>query len=222
MTHLPLYIDVEGKRVTIFGGGLVGERRARLFLEHGAQVVVAAERFSRGLEDLASRGRVELVKLKIPGDEELARSLIRRSWLVVLAMSSVEANRIVAGIAMDEEVMVNNATSALEGDVIIPFRARVWEGIHLASTSLGEAGIAARRALEEAARYLESRKDLQALYHAMKTVKRIMKQEIPDPKRRFKLYFEIAEDPGFREAIERGDQGTAVERALKIIRTHKP
>ncbi|MEB3860767.1 MAG: bifunctional precorrin-2 dehydrogenase/sirohydrochlorin ferrochelatase [Desulfurococcales archaeon] len=220
MTHLPLYIDVEGKRVTIFGGGMVGERRARLFLEHGAQVVVAAERFSKGLEELASRGRIELVRLRVPGDEDLARRLVRESWLVVLAMSSSEANRIIAGIAMDEGVMVNNATSAMEGDVIIPFRATVWGGIHLASTSLGEAGIAARRALEEAAKHLESRGDLETLYHAMRTVKRIMKQVIQDPKKRFKLYFEIAEDEEFKKAVEQGDQEAAVERALEIIREH--
>lgn len=216
--HMPLYIDVEGKRVAIFGAGMVGERRARLFLDHGARVTIAAKELGEEVREMAKRGLVEVVQLELPGDEDKARRLIRGSWLVVVATSSPEANRIITRIAREEGVMVNNATNSMEGDVIVPFTAKVWDRLHLAATSLGETGIGARTALEEAARCLEERKDLETLYRVMARVKRAMKEAISSPRERLRLYFEIAGDRGVREAVAQGDEEEAFQRAINLLK----
>ena len=216
MTHVPLYIDVSGKRVTVFGGGPVGERRARLFHEAGAEVVVAAAEFTPGLREL-SRGGVKLVELHLPRDRRRAVELIRSSWLVVVALSNPEAYRLVVEEARRAGVLLNNAVNSREGDVVVPYRAVLWDSIHLASTSLGETGVAARRVLEEVVALLEDRGDLRLLYRVMRRVKREMKSMVPDPRDRFRIHLKISGDQLFNKYIRMGDESKALRRAYEII-----
>ncbi len=216
VTHIPLYIDVSGKRVIVFGGGHVGERRARLFHEAGAEVIVAAAEFTPGLRELSSRG-VTLVEIHLPKDRVRAVELIRSSWLVVVALSSPEAYRLVVEEARRVGVLLNNAVNSREGDVVVPYRAVLWDSIHLASTSLGETGVAARRVLEEAVALLEGRNDLRLLYGVMRRVKREMKNMVPDPRARFRIHLKISGDPLFNKYIREGDGGNALRRAYEII-----
>jgi len=48
---LPLLLDLEGKLVVIFGGGRVGERKARLFSDY-AKVMVVSQEFTPGLMEM--------------------------------------------------------------------------------------------------------------------------------------------------------------------------
>ncbi len=221
MAHIPLFINVKGKRVAVFGGGSVGERRARMFAEAGADVVVAAEEFSDGLRRMASKGLVKLVELKLPEGLGEAKRIIEWSWLVVVALGDQEAARLVAEEALRAGKLVNNAVDAGMGDVVVPFRATVWGDMQLAVTSLGRSGIAARTALEEAVRCLESREDLRRLYEALKAVKSELKARVPDAGERIKLYFEIAGDARFRELAVAGRLREALERALEIARASR-
>jgi precorrin-2 dehydrogenase/sirohydrochlorin ferrochelatase len=214
--YIPLFIDFKGKRIVVFGGGSVGERRARMFAEAGAEVVVASEEFTEGLRRLAGEGRVRLVRLSLPRDLDKARSLIEESVLVVVALGDPEAASLVAEEALKAGRLVNNAVDASKGDVVVPFRATVWGRLHLAATSLGETGIGARRALEEAAAWLESRSDLRGYYEALSEFKRLAKSRVRDPRRRVELYFKVAGDPEFRRLAESGRVGDALKRALEV------
>ena len=49
--YQPLFVDFTGKKVVIFGGGAVGERKAAYFA--GADVTVVSREFSPGLEAMS-------------------------------------------------------------------------------------------------------------------------------------------------------------------------
>lgn len=54
-TYFPVFLDMEGKRIRIFGGGEIAARRANVLLEFGAYVTVTAPSVRKELEELALR-----------------------------------------------------------------------------------------------------------------------------------------------------------------------
>ena len=54
-TYFPVFLDMEGKRIRIFGGGEIAARRAKVLLEFGAYVTVTAPSVRKELEELAQR-----------------------------------------------------------------------------------------------------------------------------------------------------------------------
>jgi uroporphyrin-III C-methyltransferase / precorrin-2 dehydrogenase / sirohydrochlorin ferrochelatase len=67
MEHLPIFLDVAGKRVLVVGGSDIAARKARLLVKAGARAVVvtAAAQDEKGCEELetmAARGDVKLLR----------------------------------------------------------------------------------------------------------------------------------------------------------------
>src|SRR5271170_1343351 len=75
MIHLPIFLDVRGKRAAVVGGGVAAARRAETLLQAGARVTAYAaapgEAFS-GLERHAAFTRVP----REPRSEDLAGFLV--------------------------------------------------------------------------------------------------------------------------------------------------
>ena len=112
---------------------------------------------------------------------------------------------------------INDATNAERTEVVVPYEGTVFDGLRFAVTSEGKSGVAARWARDRIKRCLEGDLELRTLFEAMTYAKQFMKKIIPDAKKRFPIYFEIEEDPAFREAIKRGDVEGAKKRAKEII-----
>ena len=104
MAWTPLYMDMDGKRVFVLGSGEVGIRRARRFLEAGAEVVVAGPP-----AELEGARFVEMDNLEY---------WVEWADLVVVASPDRELNDRVASLAGKR--LLNRADSPLEGDVIVP------------------------------------------------------------------------------------------------------
>ena len=66
---LPLFLDLRSRLVVIFGGGNVGERKARLFSQYGPVRVLSRD-FSPGLLDLVKdqHSQIELVECDLSSD----------------------------------------------------------------------------------------------------------------------------------------------------------
>src|SRR5438445_806904 len=73
----PVALELEGRSCVVVGGGPEAERKARGLLEAGAAVSVVAARFTPGLEDLALRRELRLVR------RPYRRGDLRRAFLVV-------------------------------------------------------------------------------------------------------------------------------------------
>jgi precorrin-2 dehydrogenase/sirohydrochlorin ferrochelatase len=72
----------------IFGGGDVGERKARLFSSH-AEVTVASLDFSPGILKMAEDGAIELVKLDL---SQGADDFLRGAFIAIPATSDPALN----------------------------------------------------------------------------------------------------------------------------------
>ncbi|HWQ49082.1 MAG TPA: bifunctional precorrin-2 dehydrogenase/sirohydrochlorin ferrochelatase [Methanosarcina sp.] len=115
---LPLMLDLSGRKIVIFGGGSVGERKAELFCGCAGTVVVSLD-FSERLQELEASGQVRLSRLDLTTapDSEL-REIISGAFLVIPATSSSELNRKITAIARESDILINQVDAL--GSVVIP------------------------------------------------------------------------------------------------------
>jgi len=115
---LPLMLDLSGRKIVIFGGGSVGERKTELFCGCADTVVVSLE-FSERLQELGASGQVKLLRLDLSAavDSEL-KKIISGAFLVIPATSSSELNRKITDIAGESDILINQVDAL--GNVVIP------------------------------------------------------------------------------------------------------
>lgn len=56
---LPLMVEMQGRRVTVAGGGKIALRKLLVFLEHGAEVTVVSPEAVEGIRDLTVRKEIQ-------------------------------------------------------------------------------------------------------------------------------------------------------------------
>jgi len=109
---LPLFLDLKGKLVVIFGGGSVGERKAKLFSKYGPVRVVARD-FTSDL--LSMKEKLELVESDLNSGFE---KQLEGAFIAIPATSDSELNRAIEEEARRRGVLVNRVEGA--GDVVVP------------------------------------------------------------------------------------------------------
>jgi precorrin-2 dehydrogenase/sirohydrochlorin ferrochelatase len=114
--RLPLFLDLKARLVVIFGGGAVGERKARLFSQYGPVRVLSRE-FSPGLQELAKdpKRQVELVRCDLTYD---FGKYLQGAFIVIPATSDSKLNRAIEVEARAMNILVNNVEGL--GDVVVP------------------------------------------------------------------------------------------------------
>jgi len=113
---LPLMIDLHEKEIVIFGGGGVGERKASLFCEH-AKVKVVSREFTSGLARFHKEGKIELIKVKDIGENEIA-SFLNNAFIVIPATNDPVFNEKISKIAQNHGKFINRVDDI--GDIIVP------------------------------------------------------------------------------------------------------
>ncbi len=115
---LPLVLDLSGRKIVIFGGGSVGERKAELFCGCADTIVVSLD-FSERLKELEASGQICLSRLDLAAAEDSKlREIISGAFLVIPATSSSDLNRKIADIAGESDILVNQVDTL--GNVVIP------------------------------------------------------------------------------------------------------
>jgi precorrin-2 dehydrogenase/sirohydrochlorin ferrochelatase len=104
--------------VVIFGGGAVGERKAKLFSQYGPVRVLSRD-FSQGILELAndSQKQVELVECDLTITSDFGKYL-QGAFIAIPATSDSNLNRAIEEEAQDMNILVNNVEGV--GDVVVP------------------------------------------------------------------------------------------------------
>jgi precorrin-2 dehydrogenase / sirohydrochlorin ferrochelatase len=111
-------LNLSGRKIIIFGGGSVGERKAELFCGCADTLVVSLE-FSKRLHELGSSGQIRLIKFDLlaASDSEL-KEIISDAFIVIPATSSFELNRKITLLAQESDILINQVDAL--GNVVIP------------------------------------------------------------------------------------------------------
>ncbi len=205
MAHVPLFVDIRDKNVVIFGGGHVGERKAKVFCLYGPTKVISKS-FTAELMRMAEEGLVET----ITDDVRNVKEYITDAFIVVPATNNRELNALIADQAQMRHVLVNQVDEI--GEVIVP--SIIDKGdIRIGISTTGKSPASARflrLKIEELIDTVALMVDLQ------NDVRGILKGEIDDQRKRRQILESIITDHEVWEGLSQSyETGLAI--ALDIV-----
>ncbi|MFA6449492.1 MAG: bifunctional precorrin-2 dehydrogenase/sirohydrochlorin ferrochelatase [bacterium] len=97
----PIFLELEGERCLVVGGGHVAERKIERLLESGARVTVIAPEVTGRIAALAEEGAITLDERRYAGGEAA------EYFLVIAATDDTALNRVVSSDARLKDKIVN-------------------------------------------------------------------------------------------------------------------
>lgn len=114
MDYFPLFCQLHNKACLLVGAGEVAERKARLLLDAGADLLVNATSFSAQFEVWEAEGKVRLLR------GEFSPLLVDEKWLVIAATDSDVVNQQVSQAAEQRRVFCNVVDAPESASFIMP------------------------------------------------------------------------------------------------------
>jgi precorrin-2 dehydrogenase/sirohydrochlorin ferrochelatase len=180
---LPLFLDLGSRSVVIFGGGGVGERKARLFSEF-SRVTVVSKSFTEGLLQMEKDGSVKLVSVDLSkGYHEYLEGV----FMIIPATSDAELNRSIEIEASIRGIFVNKVDGI--GDVVVPSLIR-----------RGPIDIAISTKTPALSKYLRLRlerelgENFEGMARLLGQIRKEIKKEVPDQTDRSRIIWSILSD----------------------------
>jgi len=202
---IPLVHDLTGKRVVIFGGGNVGERKARLF-EGEADVTVVSTDFNPGFEELD----VNLVRADLSQGFE---SFLEDAFFVVPATSDTELNREIEEAAERRGTLVNSVEGP--GEVIVPSVVDFDEFI-VAITTFGKSPAASRFIRQRLEETLGD--EMGGMVEIQNRARSLLKKKVPDQAERRKHLRSVIGDEEIWNLLKQGRKEDAWDRTKEILK----
>jgi precorrin-2 dehydrogenase/sirohydrochlorin ferrochelatase len=202
---LPLLLNLENKLVVIFGGGSVGERKARLFSDYCCVQVVSLN-FTLELARLATeKESLKLIKADL---SQGFREYLDGAFLAIPATNDPDLNAAIEREAQARGILIDKVDGM--GDVVVPSIIRKEPiTIAIATESPGLTKYLRMR-LEE-----ELSGNYQGMAHLLGEIRPELKASVPLQKDRARIIWEILEDEVVWNLLN-----TSYEKAYMRARSH--
>ncbi len=99
-------LNLAGKEVLIVGGGQVGERKAKNFLDEKSEVTIASKNFSQTIKQLSKDGKISLEEIDLSLTPELLDPLISKAEVVIATTTDSKLNKKIANKARKNRAIV--------------------------------------------------------------------------------------------------------------------
>jgi precorrin-2 dehydrogenase/sirohydrochlorin ferrochelatase len=190
MGWTPLFLQMENKNVLIVGAGEVGSRRARRFIESGANVIVIGKKILNDLTDIGAIFK--------PVDE--VEKWVEWSDFVVVATGNHELNEYVAKLA--REKLLNRADYPDEGNLIVPSSFSIGD-VQFCIYTKGKSPLMARELRKKIQKVIREEDVLQL--ELQNFARNILKENVDDQKKRRAYLYEILNDENIKEYLKQGN-----------------
>jgi precorrin-2 dehydrogenase / sirohydrochlorin ferrochelatase len=191
---IPLFVDCSGKRIVIFGGGVVASRKA-MYFSGQADVLIVSRSFSKKITSLPVKRRVLNVSSVA---DDLIEEILDGTFLVISTLSDPSQNNRIGNLCKARDILFNNADGDA-GDVIIP-SVTGGKNYTLAISTKGSSPAVSRfirEHLEECYPALDEMIALQSELRAQ------LKQTEPSQSRRTAILWEILKDEDLWESLKK-------------------
>jgi precorrin-2 dehydrogenase/sirohydrochlorin ferrochelatase len=189
---LPLYVNVSGKRVVVFGGGEVAERKISQILEtdgDGGSVGVEVHSldFTPRIEEMWEKGEIQCFRCDLW--EQNLEELIKGAFLVLVCTGDENLNNRILKEATKFDVLVNYRD---EGNVFMS--SVVNKGGFLISVSTGGKGPAMAKYMKTKISSLIGDKEEKMLL-IQSNLRRYLKKKVKEEHRRQEILNRVLNDP---------------------------
>jgi len=215
--RMPLFVEMEGLKVLVVGGGEEGTKKTRRLLSAGAVVTVLALEHSDELKNMAkSNDRLTLINGDAR-DLSLLERLILEHDLIISALNDQRSidDKIIE-LCKHYRKLYDLAGDAERTQVAMGIETSV-DSFRIAMISGGLSSLAVMEALERVKKFLSEQKDLISLMHLMGNLKLFMrKKNIPWNVRK-RIYHAVYNNPEVRRLINEGRVNDAESLAREMI-----
>ncbi len=105
MPHFPMFVNLEGKRVVVVGGGKVASRKVEKLLPFEPRIRVIAPKITHYIQNLAKEGKIELLKRRV-GLKDL-----RDAFMVIVAVDDLRLQKKIYGFCVKMGIHCNAVDS---------------------------------------------------------------------------------------------------------------
>ncbi|WP_242647747.1 precorrin-2 dehydrogenase/sirohydrochlorin ferrochelatase family protein [Lacrimispora saccharolytica] len=116
VAYFPFFVDIEGKRCLIAGGGTVAFRKALTLMDYGPDIVIVAPRVIPEMERLIKESRGKLTWRR----REVKETDLATMDFVIAGTSDEEVNRRISNWCRERRIPVNVADQQEECSFIFP------------------------------------------------------------------------------------------------------
>ena len=189
MGWTPLYLDMQDKNVLVVGSGEVGQRRAKRFLNSGANVIITAGHASDKLKKMGAvyKPREEIQKWADWAD------------LVVVASGDSQLNQEATFLSKDK--LLNRADFPEEGNLIVPSSFSI-EDVQFSIFTQGKSPLMAKE-LRKRIQSVVKKKDILQL-ELQHFTRQLLKEKVTDQKKRRDYLYQILNDKKINEFLDNG------------------
>jgi siroheme synthase-like protein len=113
-SYYPVFLNINGLKCTVVGGGQVALRKVEALLKHGASIEVISNELCTELSNMARSGKI-IVRTKKYEDGDLDNA-----FLAIAATSDNRVNQEVTEEARRKRILINSVDDAVNSDFITP------------------------------------------------------------------------------------------------------
>jgi len=146
MAYFPIFLDLEGKKVIVVGGGSVAQRKIQTLIEYGAKVEVISRDLTPRLKQLIAENRIRQI------GRQFEQKHINGAFMVIAATDDAQLNREISMRAREKGLLINAVDQPEDCNFILPSVLKRGELVIAVSTSGRSPALAkkVRESLEKA------------------------------------------------------------------------
>ncbi|HVT01977.1 MAG TPA: bifunctional precorrin-2 dehydrogenase/sirohydrochlorin ferrochelatase [Thermoanaerobaculia bacterium] len=204
--YFPIFIDVEGKKILVVGGGEVAARKVRTLLPYGPNLTVVAEKAVDEIVVAAGEGLLDLVVRRYE-ESDLGGQLF-----VIAATSNGDTNARIAAACRDLKIPVNVVDAPELCDFTVP--AIVQRGSVQLAISTGGSSPALAKAIRQRAEKTVG-PEIAAASELLGSLRQEAKRILASDGER-KRFFDAVLDSGFLDLAAAGRPAEAYAAAGRV------
>lgn len=211
MKYYPIFLDLKGRRVLVFGGGKVAERKIRTLLSSGAAIILISPTTTPQIRRWAQQGRIQLKRRSYRSSD------IRRASLVIATTDNPLTQKSISSHAHKQRIPINVVDCPELCSFISP--ATINRGsLTIAISTSGKSPALAQRLRKELSK--EIRSAYGELLGLLGSVRKQILMEVPSLAKRRQLFHKLVQSD-ILDLLKKKKRNEAKKRLASLLKKNR-